>query len=378
MPKNQDASLLSHAGHYLDTRSGAVVPPIQPSSTYARDEQGELYNTSRTYARDHSDNSEQAEAVICRLEGGQASRLFGSGMAAATAIVQSLRPGQRLVAPTVMYWSLRAWMVDFCNDWGIELVFYDADDATDLARIVVAKPTHMVWLESPANPTWQVVDIAAAAQVAHTANAQLVVDATVLTPLLCKPIELGADLVFHSATKYLNGHSDVVAGVVTCAQQDQRWQRICNIRAQLGGILSPFSSWLLLRGMRTLHLRVERASSNAQAFAEHFHNHPQVIEVMYPGLPSHPQHNIAKQQCKNGFGGMLSIRFKGGREQTAIIMGKLKLMVRATSLGGVESLVEHRALIEGPTSPVPDDLLRFSIGCEAIEDLIADLERALV
>ena len=378
MPKNQDASLLSHAGHYLDTRSGAVVPPIQPSSTYARDEQGELYNESRTYARDHSDNSEQAEAVICRLEGGQASRLFGSGMAAATAIVQSLRPGQRLVAPTVMYWSLRAWMVDFCNDWGIELVFYDADDATDLARIVVAKPTHMVWLESPANPTWQVVDIAAAAQVAHTANAQLVVDATVLTPLLCKPIELGADLVFHSATKYLNGHSDVVAGVVTCAQQDQRWQRICNIRAQLGGILSPFSSWLLLRGMRTLHLRVERASSNAQAFAEHFHNHPQVIEVMYPGLPSHPQHNIAKQQCKNGFGGMLSIRFKGGREQTAIIMGKLQLMVRATSLGGVESLVEHRALIEGPTSPVPDDLLRFSIGCEAIEDLIADLERALV
>ena len=378
MPKNQDASLLSHAGHYLDTRSGAVVPPIQPSSTYARDEQGELYNTSRTYARDHSDNSEQAEAVICRLEGGQASRLFGSGMAAATAIVQSLRPGQRLVAPTVMYWSLRAWMVDFCNDWGIELVFYDADDATDLARIVVAKPTHLVWLESPANPTWQVVDIAAAAQVAHTANAQLVVDATVLTPLLCKPIELGADLVFHSATKYLNGHSDVVAGVVTCAQQDQRWQRICNIRAQLGGILSPFSSWLLLRGMRTLHLRVERASSNAQAFAEHFYNHPQVIEVMYPGLPSHPQHNIAKQQCKNGFGGMLSIRFKGGREQTAIIMGKLKLMVRATSLGGVESLVEHRALIEGPTSPVPDDLLRFSIGCESIEDLIADLERALV
>ena len=378
MPKHQDASLLAHAGHYLDTRSGAVVPPIQPSSTYARDEQGALYNASRTYARDHSDNSEQAEAVICRLEGGQASRLFGSGMAAATAIVQSLRPGERLVAPTVMYWSLRAWMVDFCNDWGIELAFYDTDDATDLARVVVAKPTHMVWLESPANPTWQVVDIAAAAQVAHLANAQLVVDATVLTPLLCKPIELGADLVFHSATKYLNGHSDVVAGVVTCAQQDQRWQRICSTRAQLGGILSPFSSWLLLRGMRTLHLRVERASSNAQAFAEHFHNHPKVLEVMYPGLPSHPQHNIAKQQCKNGFGGMLSIRFKGGREQTAIIMGKLKLMVRATSLGGVESLVEHRALIEGPTSPVPDDLLRFSIGCEAIEDLIADLERAFV
>ena len=378
MPKHQDASLLAHAGHYLDTRSGAVVPPIQPSSTYARDEQGALYNASRTYARDHSDNSEQAEVVICRLEGGQASRLFGSGMAAATAIVQSLRPGERLVAPTVMYWSLRAWMVDFCNDWGIELAFYDTDDATDLARVVVAKLTHMVWLESPANPTWQVVDIAAAAQVAHLANAQLVVDATVLTPLLCKPIELGADLVFHSATKYLNGHSDVVAGVVTCAQQDQRWQRICSTRAQLGGILSPFSSWLLLRGMRTLHLRVERASSNAQAFAEHFHNHPKVLEVMYPGLPSHPQHNIAKQQCKNGFGGMLSIRFKGGREQTAIIMGKLKLMVRATSLGGVESLVEHRALIEGPTSPVPDDLLRFSIGCEAIEDLIADLERAFV
>jgi cystathionine gamma-synthase len=377
MPKYQDASLLAHGGHYLDIQSGAVVPPIQTSSTYARDEQGELYNSSRIYARDQSDNSEQAEAVICQLEGGQASRLFASGMAAATAIVHSLRPGQRLVAPTVMYWSLRSWMIDFCNDWGIELAFYDTDDGADLSRVVRAKQTHMVWLESPANPTWQVVDIAAAAQVAHAANAQLVVDATVLTPLLCKPIALGADLVFHSATKYLNGHSDVVAGVVTCAQEDQHWQRICSTRAQLGGILSPFSSWLLLRGMRTLHLRLERACSNAQVFAEHFTNHSQVVEVMYPGLTSHPQHEIAKHQFNNGFGGMLSIRFKGGRQQTAIIMGKLKLMVRATSLGGVESLVEHRALIEGPTSPVPDDLLRFSIGCEAIEDLIADLEQAL-
>ena len=370
-------TLLAQAGHFLDTQTGSVVPSIQPSTTFARDEQGELYDGNRIYARDQSVNTEMAEAILSEMEGGAASRLFASGMAAATALVQTLRPGDRIVVPTVMYWSLRGWMINFCSDWGIELAFYDPADEAEMAAAVKAAPTQLLWVETPANPTWEVVDIARAAELAHSVGAQLVVDSTVATPLLTQPIALGADYVFHSATKYINGHSDVVAGALVTAKEDARWEKACAIRAQLGGILGPFESWLLLRGMRTMHVRVERACSNAMALARHFENFPGVSQVIYPGLESHPQHEIAARQMKGGFSGMLSIRFDGGKERTANIIGGLKHFVRATSLGGVESLVEHRALIEGPDSPVPDDLLRFSIGIENVADLIEDLEQAI-
>ena len=370
-------TLLAQAGHYLDKETGAVVPSIQPSTTFARDEQGELYDKDRIYARDKSVNAEMAEAVLCELEAGASCKLFASGMAAATALVQTLRPGNRLVAPSVMYWSLRAWLISFCADWNIELAFYDPSDEADMDRVVKAQATDMLWVETPANPTWQVVDIKHAADLAHSVGAQLVVDSTVATPLLTRPIELGADYVFHSATKYINGHSDVVAGALITAQEDDRWAKACAIRAQHGGILGPFESWLLLRGMRTMHVRVERACENALAFAQHFEGYPGVSEVIYPGLSSHPQHEIAVRQMQGGFGGMLSIRFDGGVERTAQIIGRLKHFLRATSLGGVESLVEHRALIEGPDSPVPDDLLRFSMGIEHVGDLIQDLEQAI-
>ncbi len=370
-------TLLAQAGHYLDKETGAVVPSIQPSTTFARDEQGELYDKDRIYARDKSVNAEMAEAVLCELEAGASCKLFASGMAAATALVQTLRPGNRLVAPSVMYWSLRAWLISFCEDWNIEIAFYDPADEADMDRVVKAQATDMLWVETPANPTWQVVDIKRAADLAHSVGAQLVVDSTVATPLLTRPIELGADYVFHSATKYINGHSDVVAGALITAKEDERWEKACAIRAQHGGILGPFESWLLLRGMRTMHVRVERACENALAFAQHFEGYPGVTEVIYPGLPSHPQHEIAARQMQDGFGGMLSIRFDGGVERTAQIIGRLKHFLRATSLGGVESLVEHRALIEGPDSPVPDDLLRFSMGIENVSDLIQDLEQAI-
>lgn len=370
-------TLLAQAGHYLDKETGAVVPSIQPSTTFARDEQGELYDKDRIYARDKSVNAELAEAVLCELEAGASCKLFASGMAAATALVQTLRPGNRLVAPSVMYWSLRAWLISFCEDWNIEIAFYDPADEADMDRVVKAQATDMLWVETPANPTWQVVDIKRAADLAHSVGAQLVVDSTVATPLLTRPIELGADYVFHSATKYINGHSDVVAGALITAKEDDRWAKACAIRAQHGGILGPFESWLLLRGMRTMHVRVERACENALAFAQHFEGYPGVAEVIYPGLPSHPQHEIAARQMQGGFGGMLSIRFDGGVERTAQIISHLNHFLRATSLGGVESLVEHRALIEGPDSPVPDDLLRFSMGIENVSDLIQDLEQAI-
>jgi len=375
--KGKVETLLAQAGHYLDKQTGAVVPPIQPSTTFARDEQGDLYDGNRIYARDQSVNTEMAEAVLNEMESGAACKLFASGMAAATALVQTLRPGDRLVVPTVMYWSLRAWMITFCEDWGIELAFYDPADEANMDAAVKAAPTQMLWVETPANPTWEVVDIARAAELAHSVGAQLVVDATVSTPLLTQPITLGADFVFHSATKYINGHSDVVAGALITAKEDERWSKACSIRAQLGGILGPFESGLLLRGMRTMHVRVERACENALALAQHFEGAPGVKAVIYPGLASHPQHDIAARQMTGGFGGMLSIRFEGGVERTAKIIGQLKHFVRATSLGGVESLVEHRALIEGPDSPVPDDLLRLSIGLENVTDLIEDLEQAI-
>ena len=237
-------------------QTGAVVPPIQPSTTFARDEQGALYDSNRIYARDQSVNTEMAEAVLCELEVGADCKLFASGMAAATALVQTLRPGDRLVAPTVMYWSLRAWLISFCDDWGIEIAFYDPADEKDMIAVVKALPTQMLWVETPANPTWQVVDITLASDLAHDVGAQLVVDSTVATPLLTRPIELGADFVFHSATKYINGHSDVVAGALVAAKKDSRWEKLCMVRAQQGGILGPFDSWLLLRGMRTMHVRV--------------------------------------------------------------------------------------------------------------------------
>ncbi|WP_417454117.1 trans-sulfuration enzyme family protein [Kiloniella sp.] len=376
--KDKAETLLAQAGHYLDKESGSVVPPIQPSTTFARNEQGELYNSNRIYARDQSVNAEMAEAILCELEAGSSCKLFGSGMAAATALVQTLRPGDRIVAPTVMYWSLRAWLISFCADWNIDLAFYDPQNEADMINVVKAAPTEILWIETPANPTWEVVDIRKAADLAHSVGAQLVADSTVSTPLITKPIEFGADFVFHSATKYINGHSDVVAGALIAAKEDQRWERLCKIRAQQGGILGPFESWLLLRGMRTMHIRVERACENAMKLAQHFDGRAGVKEVIYPGLASHANHEVAVKQMTGGFGGMLSIRFEGGKDTTAAIMGRMKRFVRATSLGGVESLVEHRALVEGEGTPVPDDLLRFSIGIENVQDLIDDMEQAIL
>ena len=237
--------------------------------------------------------------------------------------------------------------------------------------------TAIVWIETPLNPTWDVIDIRQAADIAHAAGAILAVDATVATPLTTRALDHGADLVFHSATKYLNGHSDVLAGILVCARDDERWQDIRLVRTLTGGVLAPLEAWLLLRGMRTMALRVERSSQNALRLARHFENDERLEAVLYPGLESHRGHEIAKRQMKNGFGGMLSLLVKGGAVEAVTIAGSLRLFVRATSLGGVESLVEHRASIEGPHSAVPPNLLRLSIGIESCEELIADLEQSL-
>jgi cystathionine gamma-synthase len=370
-------TLTAQGLHYIDPVTGGVVPPLQPSTTFARDADYVLIAAHHSYARDQNPVFLPAERMLARLEDGADALLFSSGMAAATAVVQTLSPGDRIVAPKVMYWGFRNWLVKFCAQWGLELDLFDAATPDALARSVGNGKTRLVWIETPCNPTWDLIDIAAAADIAHAAGARLAVDSTVPTPVLTRPLQLGADLVMHSATKYLNGHSDIVAGALVTAACDDEWQHIRELRAEGGAILGSFEAWLLQRGMRTLYLRVRHASQSAMTIASHFHGHQRLEAVLYPGLPDHPGHDIARRQMDGGFGGMLSLRVKGGAAAALAVAGKCEVLIRATSLGGVESLIEHRYSVEGAGSPIPPDLLRLSIGLESVEDLIADLEQAL-
>ncbi len=369
------ATRAAHGGHDSSVH-GDVAPPLRPSTNFARDAANKLIAPG-SYSRAESPAYTEPEALLADLEGGAEAMVFASGMAAATAVVMALQPGDRIAAPKVMYWGLRDWLIEFCGQWGIGLDLYDNADPAALGRVLQPGKTKLLWIETPANPTWEIMDIAACAAAAKAAGARLVVDSTVPTPVLTRPIEHGADMVFHSATKYLNGHGDVVAGALITARTDDFWAKIGSIRAHGGAVLGPFEAWLLQRGMRTLFVRVARASANALAIARHFEGHPKLTAVLYAGLESHPGHDVARRQMAGGFGGMLSLRVAGGAPEALSLMSNLRLFVRATSLGGVESLVEHRASIEGPDSPVPPDLLRLSIGIEEPEDLIADLEQAL-
>jgi cystathionine gamma-synthase len=288
-----------------------------------------------------------------------------------------LEPRDHAVAPKVMYWALRGWLLAHAARWGIEVELVDTPDLDALATAVKPGRTKLVWLETPANPLWEITDIAGAAAIARRAGARLAVDSTAATPVLTRPLALGADSVMHSATKYLNGHSDVVAGTLTARAVDEVWSRIVSVRAQRGGVLGSFEAWLLVRGMRTLFLRVRQSCRSAQELAERLSGHPAVLEVLYPGLPGFPGHAVAARQMQGGFGGMLSIRVRGGEAAAVAAAARVGLWKRATSLGGVESLIEHRASVEGPSSPVPGDLLRLSVGAEEPADLIADLEAAL-
>jgi cystathionine gamma-synthase len=277
----------------------------------------------------------------------------------------------------VMYWSLRNWLATAARSWGLVVDFVDGTDLAAVAAAVQPGRTRLIWAETPANPLWTVTDIAGTAAIAHAAGALLAVDSTVATPVLSRPIEHGADLVMHSATKYLNGHSDVIAGALVTATADAFWDRIKAVRAQQGGILGSFEAWLLLRGMRTLHLRVHAASRSAQVIAEHFAADPRIEAVLYPGLPGAADHVIATRQMQGGFGGMLSLCVRGGERAAVATAARVALWKRATSLGGVESLIEHRASIEGPGTRAPANLLRLSTGIEHTADLIADLDQAL-
>ena len=360
----------------IDPVTQAIIPPLHLSTTYQRDPDGQ-YPAGHSYTRADNPTYDTPETLLAALDQGDEALLFSSGMSAAVAVLQSLKPGDHVLAPRVMYWGLRQWMLDFAVPWGLNIDFIDTTDLVALDKALRPGRTRIVWLETPANPTWEITDIAAVSECAHGAGAQVVVDNTVATPVLTQPLTLGADRVVYSATKYLNGHSDVLAGAVVTAQCDAFWERLKMWRHSVGAVPGPFESWLLLRGMRTLFVRVRHSSASAMTLARHFQGHPALNEVLYPGLASHPNHAIAAQQMSGSFGGMFSIRIKGGRSQAIAVAAALRVFKRATSLGGVESLVEHRASIEGPETPVPDDLLRFSVGLEKVDDLMADLEQAL-
>jgi cystathionine gamma-synthase len=370
------ATRAAQALGWIDESTKALIPAVHPATTFIRDPDNQ-YRTGFSYGRPTNPTFVQPEALLTSLEGGAACLTFASGMAAATAVFLALRPGDHVVAPRVMYWGLRNWLRSHAAERGIVVDSIDASSTDALAAAAQPGRTKLIWIESPANPTWPITDIAAAAEIARRAGAHLAIDSTVATPVLTRPIELGADIVMHSATKYLNGHSDVVAGALVTARRDDLWERITAIRTGNGAILGSFEAWLLLRGMRTLHLRVERCCRTAQAIAEHFADHPRIIAALYPGLPGHPGHAVAARQMLGGFGGMLSLRVRGGEAAAIAAAARVTVWKRATSLGGVESLIEHRASIEGPGSPAPPDLLRLSVGIEDAADLIGDLEQAL-
>lgn len=371
-PESWTAQGLGH----VDPSTAALVPPIHVSTTFER-RRDNSYVDGRGYSRADAPAYDDPERLLARLDGGAAALLFGSGMAAISSVFNALLPGDHVIVPRVVYWGVRKWLAEFTGSWGLDVTYVDTTSTEAVVAALRPGSTRLVWLETPSNPMWDVTDIEAISALAHAAGARVVVDSTSAPPVIQRPLSLGADVVMHSATKYLNGHSDVLAGALVFAQDDAFCQRVRAWRRGSGNILGPFEAWLLLRGMRTLFVRVERQCASAMQIAQHFDGHPALDGVLYPGLSGHPGHDIAARQMPGGFGGMLSLLVRGDDADAVAVAGRVELIKRATSLGGTESLIEQRRSVEGPSSPVPGNLLRISIGLEHPDDLIADLEQAL-
>src|SRR5271169_1562084 len=368
-------TLLAQAMSAGDPVTKALVPPIHMSATYLRDADNG-YSGGYIYGRTDNASVQQVEALLAALEGAAEVMTFASGLAAATSVFLALEKPTHIVASRVMYWGFRSWLQKI-DRYGHSISFVETSDLDAVRAAVRPSKTGLFWIETPSNPLWTITDIAAMSEIAHDANAVLCVDSTIATPVFTRPIAHGADIVVHSATKYLNGHSDVLAGALAAARGGEFWDRIREVRAQNGALLSPFEAWLLMRGMRTLEVRVREQAHTAALLASRLAAHPSLSALLYPGLASHPGHDIAARQMSGGFGGMLSLRLKGGEAAAIATAARVKVWKRATSLGGVESLVEHRASIEGEGTPCPADLLRLSTGLEDPDDLFFDLLRAL-
>jgi cystathionine gamma-synthase len=363
-----------HAGMNIDAETGAIAAPLHLSTTFQRSESGD---TPRgfSYIRDANPTQNQLEQALAAIDSAAAALAFGSGMAAAAAILQSLPPGSHVVIPHDVYYGVRGLATEFFPHWTLTFDSVPMNDLDALQR-AIRPETRLLWIESPSNPLMKMTDIAAVAEIARKARALTLADGTFATPALQRPIELGADIVLHSSTKYLGGHTDVQGGSLAFRERGPLYETVLRTRSLTGGVASPFNSWLVLRGIRTLAARMRIHCENAIAVAQALAAHPRVEAVYYPGLPAHPGHDVARRQM-SGFGGMMSIVIRGGREDALRVAARTKLFTRATSLGGVESLIEHRASSEGPASRTPQNLLRLSVGLEHPDDLIADLSDAL-
>ncbi|HSE92620.1 MAG TPA: aminotransferase class V-fold PLP-dependent enzyme [Methylomirabilota bacterium] len=367
-------TLAIHAGRAVDSATGAVALPIHPSTTFERDADGG-YARGHLYSRNSNPNRDALERCLADLEGGAAAAAFASGNAASAAILLSLAPGDHVVAPVDLYYGTARLMREHMARWGLEVTFVDMRDPAEFAA-ALRPSTRLVWLETPSNPMLTVTDVAAVAAPARRAGVVVVCDNTLATPVLQRPLALGADLVKHSTTKFFGGHADVLGGAVVAARADGFFEKVRALQAATGGVPAPFDCWLLLRSIRTLPWRVRAHADNALAVARFLRAHPRVEAVHYPGLPDHPAHAVAARQM-SAFGGVLSFEVRGGRDAAMAVAAKLRLITRATSYGSVESLVEHRASIEGPQSRTPQGLLRLSVGLEHPDDVIEDLAQAL-
>ncbi|WP_299414871.1 PLP-dependent aspartate aminotransferase family protein [uncultured Sulfitobacter sp.] len=376
-PDHKPATIAAQAGGLLDAETGGVVPPIHPATTFLRDEGYAPVVDGNVYSRTASPNGRMVEQVLAMLEGAADAMVFPSGMAAVAAVFRTLPAGATVLVQSQIYWGTTTWIRDFCTRRDVQLIEVEASDTAAFAALCAAHKPALAWIETPSNPWLRIVDIAACAQAVQAHGGLLVADMTTCTPVLTQALSFGADIVMHSATKGLNGHSDVLAGALSVRDSEAAvWQAIRADRDMAGAVLGPFEAWLLLRGMRTLPLRVERMSQNAQKLAEYLHDHPAVETVLYPGLPQHIGHDLAVAQMSGGFGPLLSFVLKGGAEAALGAVGRLQLFHRATSLGGVESLVEHRHTIE-PHTGIPEGLLRLSVGIEDAGNLMDDLGQAL-
>ena len=371
---HQIETLAIHAGRRVDPTTGAVTPPIHLSTTFERAADGE-YPTGFSYSREGNPNRLALEECLAALEGGKEALAFGSGLAVLTAVFQGLEPGDHVLITSDVYYGLRKVISEVFAKSLIEFSYVDMSDL-DAVQAAVRPSTRLVWCEMPSNPLLKITDLAALAQIAHRANAISVCDSTFATPVLMRPFLYGIDMVMHSTTKYIAGHSDVTGGALIARADNYLFERVRKAQHYGGAVPSPFDCWLMRRGIDTLPLRIRAASESALRIAEYLAGHARVEVVHYPGLLSHPGHALAASMMSS-FGGLLSFQVKGCKDTTMAVAARTRLFIRATSLGGTHSLIEHRASVEGRASKVPQNLLRMAVGLENVADLIADLEQAL-
>jgi len=365
-----------HATNLLDETAGAIATPIFLSTTFTRDPDGS-YPKGHMYSRNSNPNRDALEKGLAALEGGAKAFAFGSGLAAISAVFQCLKSGDHILMPSVGYYASMKLAEEIMGPWGLLMSQVDMEDL-DAIRDAIQANTKLIWIETPANPLLGISDIQAISSLAHSQGIKVAVDNTIATPILQNPIQLGADIVMHATTKYIGGHSDVLGGAIIMRDDDEWSARLKRVQILMGASQNPLDCYLLARGLKTLPLRMREHSASALALAEKLEKHPAIDKVHYPGLTSHPQHALAKRQMPHGFSGMISIQIKGDEANARRVASNLNLFQQATSLGGVESLVEHRRSIEGPDSKTPGNLLRLSIGLEHVDDLWEDLNSSLL